>query len=163
MIEPPAASAMALVARWTLRLRNWLASRALPSPSFLSAQQSQWGDEQTISQWTVPVCVKRGLFRWNNKIAGARLYLDRRDFGPPGEPQGIWLYRRKYADGDESQEESQDFHDVASLCVSADGNEKAPMEVDLRGLQRPIGGERGDARDHRFEPITATRPYAPKV
>ena len=91
MIEPPSASTMALVARWTLGLRNWLASCALPSPSFLSAEQSQWGDEQTISQWTVPICVKRGLLRWNNKIAGARLYLDRRDFGPPGEPEGIWL------------------------------------------------------------------------
>jgi hypothetical protein len=38
------------------------------------------------------------------------------------------------------------------------------MEVAPPGaFSDPLHGDRGDARDHRFEPITATRPYAPKV
>src|SRR5262245_35334289 len=101
MIEQSPASTKALVVRWTQGLWNWLASRALPSPVFLSVQRSQWGDEQTISQWTVPICVKMGLLRWKNKIAGARLYLDGRDFGPPRESEGIllkWIVDGKLAD-----------------------------------------------------------------
>ena len=75
-----------------LALWKWLMGRVMPKPVFMrNIQESDWDGDANISQWRASFGFRRGWFFCKDRIENCRLYLIRKDWGPPGEPEGIWL------------------------------------------------------------------------
>ncbi|MEQ8164842.1 MAG: hypothetical protein RIC93_02055 [Alphaproteobacteria bacterium] len=71
---------------------RWLARVFMPKPVFSrDVKKSQWVGANNGTQWAVSLSVRTGVLFWKNKIENCRLYLIRGDWGPSGEPEGIWL------------------------------------------------------------------------
>jgi hypothetical protein len=68
--------------------RDWL----MPKPLFLrECEAAGWAVDPAATQLVVSIGIEAGWLWGQDMIPNARLYFIRKDFGPPGEPEGIWL------------------------------------------------------------------------